>query len=222
MATTDEEIRAAEDLQRDLVKEKSFLDLFGLVFRVKSNTENILFPLFVFVLFFLFDVFKFDGVTKISVATVTASAKDLVGWYYTILGFLIAGYTIFASVTNVKSSMRMAREQEPSSRLSFLKYVHAVFFKTLIIFFLASCFSLFTVFVLRDHGFLGYIVKSFDAAMHYVLSFIDALNISLFVLSVMMLKSFLFNIYTSVMLAVALGVEDEIEEMRKRKNPSND
>lgn len=214
---TTNKIDSYQKLQNNLLAESGFWDLLRITLKIKFNTENALIPLVVFIFVFLCNLFGELGSDNLQMNDVASSAKDLVGWYYTILGFLVAGYTIFASVTSIKSSIRMAQLKEEQTGLPYLKYLHAIFFKTIIVFFLASFLSLITVIIFRKHGFLGVIYKSVHQEMHYILSFFDAINIALFFLSLMLLKSFLYNIYSAVMTAVALGIQEEIDMLEKPK-----
>lgn len=197
----------------ELSKEKSFWSLVKLVSRIKFNVENLLVPMLVFGVVFSFNLVEIDKKQLIDADAVSSLAKDLVGWYYTILGFLIAGYTVFASVTSVELSAQLAKKKNPETGLPWLKYIHAMFFKTILVYFFSSCYSLLLVFGFRKFAAYIYFVEGLGSYKSCILSLLDALDVSLFVLSIMMLKSFLFNIYSSVMIAVGMKiVNDERNE----------
>jgi len=195
----------------ELSREKSFWTLTRLVFGIKFNVENLIVPFIVFVVALCLNVLAIPKVNPISADIVASMAKDLMGWYYTILGFLIAGYTIFASVTSVDVSIQLAKKKNEETGLSWLKYIHAMFFKAILILFFSSVYSLFVVFVFRKFAGYEFIVNGIGSSKLWLLSIIDAIDVALFVFSIMMLKSFLFNIYSSVMISVGIKIVNDEE-----------
>lgn len=198
----------------ELSREKDFWALVRLVLNIKFNVENLLIPLIAFAVVLCLNMLSVGKSQPISSEVVASMAKDLVGWYYTILGFLIAGYTVFASVTSVDLSAQLAKKKNPETGLSWLKYIHAMFFKTILIFFFSSMYSLFLVLLLRKFAGYEFVVNGFGQFKIVALSIADALDVAFFVLSMMMLKSFLFNIYSSVMIAVGMKIVNDEKKRR--------
>ena len=134
-----------------------------------------------------------------------------IGFATSILGFLIAGFSIFASVTNKRLFIALAQMNYEDTGVSQLKFI---FFNFVIVFlhyltFLGIClivdlffpsggpFSLIAQRVLGGHKLL-----------EEVLSLIGAVTIGgWFIYIVLMLKSFIWNLYQAVLLAIAAEAE---------------
>ncbi|WP_145964114.1 hypothetical protein [Chromobacterium phragmitis] len=202
------------DVVQEVQKENSFWGLCRLVFSIPFNMENILIPAIVLIILFLFNSFGLDC-KEIKFTDIASFSNNLIGWYYTILAFLVAGYTIFATVTSAEMSVSLASTESPINGMSMLRYIHASFFKTIIIFLIGSTFSLLLVLLLRDWGFSGFLIKNFGNI--YLWSALDAINVSAFILSLMMLKSFMYNIYSAVMIVVGLKSISIDTEKKKKK-----
>lgn len=122
----------------------------------------------------------------------------------TILGFLVAGFTIFATLTNARMFIQMGqiRERETNSGLTYLKKSFFILIRVFIYYLLFSVACFFILALGGRGGFVSFIVTLSEhqenvrfaiAKMAYVF----IITAQYFLL--MQLKSFIFNIHHSVM-----------------------
>lgn len=187
-------------LLQKITAEGNFWQLFKMVFSVDFTLANKLVPICVLIVVFCLNM-PMQG-RFIGFGEVVSSAKDLIGWNFTILGFMIAGYAIFTTVTSWELSLFLMRKKEGKTELPYLKYIHAVFLKAILVFVMAVIPPFVCAEFVKKSGLAYLVVNEFGSNLGYVYSFLHAVNVSLFVLSLMMLKSFVFNIYASVMMAI--------------------
>jgi hypothetical protein len=133
------------------------------------------------------------------------------GFSATILGFLVAGFTIFVTVSNRSLLIAMEGVKEKSG-LTFLKYNFAVFFETFICYlgFAAVCIC---VLVSGPSGGLtSQLVSLLPSGIYGVLHpFIPRASAFVmgtwFVLLILELKSFVYNIYHLTMTSIRWDAE---------------
>lgn len=120
----------------------------------------------------------------------------------TTLGFLIAGFTIFATLSKPKMMLAMMDYTNKETGLPTLKYNFFTFMKVFIAYIVVSIIYLVVMIFGQEDGFLSNIVallpnesctKSILIKTAYILVG------SSFVHLLLLLKSFIFNIYTIVM-----------------------
>ncbi|HEV2292240.1 MAG TPA: hypothetical protein VGR35_00195 [Tepidisphaeraceae bacterium] len=149
------------------------------------------------------------------------------GFSAQILGFLVAGFTIFATLSKPAMLASMAAHQEKKSGLSYLKYNFFVFFETFgwYVGFAGLCV------IILLFGAPGGAVTQLSRALG---SFRHPFEVLLtrgctvvvavwFVLLCLELKSFVFNIYHVVMTSIRWTVEfDEAETTPRYAPPKNE
>jgi hypothetical protein len=131
-----------------------------------------------------------------------------------ILGFLIAGFTIFSSVSDKNLFIAMAKTQHRKSGLSYLKYN---FFSLMYVFIMYLGFAMlcFLVQVLGgSSGFASIIIRLISGEnFPMVKRLLSEINLVLigtwFFHSLMLLQSFIFNIYHIVMTAIRWEIEKD-------------
>lgn len=135
----------------------------------------------------------------------------------TVLGFLIAGFTIFSTLSKPELFRRMYDRQHEESGLSFLKVNFFTFAEVFVVFaaFTVACLLIkifageraFLVLLVRasqQHPVLGYSVdKTWWANGGYVVFCTVALY------SLLSLKSFIFNTYHTVMTSIVWSFNSE-------------
>jgi hypothetical protein len=161
-------------------------------------------PFFVFI--YICISWYFVGGAEVSLKYIKELCIVLIGWVMGMLGFLIAGYTIFATLTKPELSLGMMSLVDKSNGVSMLKSTHANFMKIFIWSILFLVFSLLIVvfgkpggvfLLLSKYYFLGFDVRLM------LLFFSEAFIYCSVAYLFMLLKSFVFNIYHSVMTALA-------------------
>lgn len=123
----------------------------------------------------------------------------------TVLGFLLAGFTIFATISQPEMLVAMSKHRHEKSQLSYLKHNFFVFVRVFIYFLIYTVFCLLIlvfavkgglVYKLAEISPISWPIKQWLVGIAYV-----GLYVGMFFL-LMQLKSFIFNVYHSVMTAI--------------------
>jgi hypothetical protein len=159
--------------------------------------------------------FNFFGLSSLEseFAELTKFSNDFVNRGISILGFILAGYAIFSSVTDKNLQEALAKKNEPKSGINYLKHTHALFVKILIelIILILIVFSLQVVFdieILRSLVQYDYLN---DLQMTKVIATIKAVVYSLFVYVLLLCKSFVYNVYHIIMISIRWSLENPIK-----------
>jgi hypothetical protein len=138
-----------------------------------------------------------------------------------ILGFLIAGFTIFATVADKDMFINMAKTPYPNSSLSYLKYNFFALMDTFLIYmgFIIIC----TLIILLGgpSGPISMIFKLVGGELFYPEVKRFSLGVALAVLGtyffylIMVLQSFIFNIYHIVMTGIAWEDQAKMNEIQQ-------
>lgn len=194
---------------KDLTSEKKLWDIYLASRRIPFSKFNVTSTLVVFVLLIANAAFSKEGLSE-----TTKLVRDMAANGFSIslstLGFLLAGFTIFATVSQPKLSLSMAAITNNSSGLSFLKHNYFVFLRVFIYYIVFCVFSL-SIVVFGHAGGLVSTVVSYTPSPYIVkLVMVKAAYVILFTgyyFLIMQLKSFIFNIYHSVMTSLRWKAE---------------
>lgn len=188
-----------------LLAEKSLWSIYRESRRIPVSWVNQILSVVVFALLVAYVAFSGADASHLA-----QKAKDLasIGFTFstTILGFLVTGFTIFATISKPDLFMKMAMHQESKSGLSYLKYT---FFGLMKVFFVYVIFSAYAYIfqALFDVSVpvSAWVIENVDYPAE-VLNWISAL---LFIANgtwafhlIMMLQSFVYNIYNIVMVSI--------------------
>lgn len=195
---------------KTLLEEKSLFQVWRKSWRIGQRKIN---WVVTFLTMLLVIIGTFPPVEYQVVTTQIRAVADLgLTFSITILGFLIAGFTIFATLSRVEMFIDMAKRIEPTTQLDFLKYN---FFAFIGVFteYLAFTFLCLMVKLLCFPGgpatlFLNCINPPLDFRHRLAQAALVILS-GFLVYVLMQLKSFLFNIYHVVMTSIAWSVHDE-------------
>jgi hypothetical protein len=197
----------------DLLKEKNLLDIYSASRgKLSLNRFNNYSTLFVGGL-----LVAYVSTTSEDSSTIAAKLQHLaeLGFSFSagILGFLIAGFTIFATVSDKELFIQMAKHSHDKSGLNYLKFN---FFTLMNVFILYTGFAVACLLVILfggTSGFIATILKFLSSDVFYPLAKRIAtgvgfagLGTSLFYL-LMLLQSFIFNIYHIVMTGIAWEIQ---------------
>lgn len=206
-----------------LHNEKSMWDLYLLSFKFPGSKFNY----FVFCFAFLFLIVYCYGSSPTSSELSRSIRSTLVfgvSLAPAVIGFLVAGFTIFVTVTKIELFNFMAIRKYKKSNESYLKYNMSAFMLAFIHYcaFILVC-AILTIFA-QPNGPIVLIVKyMFDGIQIYTnrdlyndflkifFSFFSAWSIYL----IMLLKTFVFNIYQVLCTTVRWSLESgEMEKLR--------
>lgn len=130
----------------------------------------------------------------------------ILGCVATITGFLIAGYTVFCSVTEPKLSVLLHLAGKREYGISKLKITHLKFIRVFI-YYIFYVVSLIFIIAFSGENKILYII--FDEKSNYINYFFKIVNllvfnwiIIFFIFLLIQLGAFVFNIYHSIMTAI--------------------
>tara|TARA_R110001583_G_C5671499_1_gene411260 strand:- start:18971 stop:19597 length:627 start_codon:yes stop_codon:yes gene_type:complete len=186
---------------KDLTKEKKLWDVYLSSRTIPSSKFNTYSTLLVF---FLLSMNVFLGGEDI--AEITKLIRDMAFNGFSIslstLGLLLAGFTIFATISQPSLSLSMAEIKHPDSGLSWLKHNYFIFIRVFIYYLVFAVFSLAISIFGHSGGLVSTIVNFSPCPKLTKLIIVKVSYVLLFTgyyFLIMQLKSFIFNIYHSVM-----------------------
>ncbi len=187
-----------------LLEEKSLLEIYKKSRRIPFNSFNfwstIVVVVMVAIQYCLLDISITEKLKLVREFSVMA-----VGITTTVLGFLLAGFTIFATISQPDMLVAMSQHREQKSGLSFLKYNFFIFMRVFIYYMAYAVFCIFILIFAIKGGVIHYLVN-ISPISHEIIEWLVgfsyvALYGGMFFL-LMQLKSFIYNVYHSVMTAI--------------------
>lgn len=186
---------------KELTSEKSLWDVYKLSRRILPSKFQIILLL---ITMLALGVNAFMLVSDDSVLLSDVRKWSELGFNFSIttLGFLIAGFTIFATLSKPKMMLAMMEHTNSETGLPTLKYNFFTFMKVFIAYIAISIVYLMVMILGQPDGFLSNIIaflpndeciKSIAIKVSYILIG------GSFVYLLLLLKSFVFNIYAIVM-----------------------
>lgn len=186
---------------KELTKEKSLWDIFlaSKAIKVSKFNRNVL-----IIVALLSGIYAFLLETELPIILSKSRQLSEIGLTYsiTILGFLIAGFTIFATLTKPTLLLKMMDTPHEETKLTYLKYNYFVFMRVFIFYLIISSVFLFTMLFCDTNGIVskvlklspyGMIIKEGLIRISYV---IFACCMTYLIL---LLKGFIYNIYSITM-----------------------
>lgn len=210
------------DWKDRITSEKSLFDVYRKARGVASARSNVDVALVVLVVVLASLVtgacLKFPDIPYNSLAIGTEGAID-VGFTFTtaILGFLIAGFAIFASITKPDVFILLAKLDHKRGGISRLQFIFFNFIFSFIhyLLFLGICISIKVMFY-DGSPFVelsNYFLEINSKALILGIALIFSVLIGWLIFLLMLLKSFIWNMYQAVL--VTIVAEAEIQEQAK-------
>lgn len=203
----------------DLFYEKNLWSVYRVcVTKLKRSRFNTVASIIFFLPLMIYVIFGADD--KDQAATIIRSLADSgLGYGTTVLGFLIAGFTIFATLTKERLLRQMYETIHESSGLNYVKVNFYAFIEVFIVFlaFIILCLVI-KIFAgangpvsefihwFNQRGFYKYII---DIELLKKTSFLFFASFSFYVL--LALKSFVYNIHHAVMTLIVWSLVGESE-----------
>lgn len=220
MLNTDR-LQAITEAKKDIFKEKSLLDAYRKIRLIRPRSHfNSIATVACIVVIGIF-VFCDTSAPKELVTRLGKLASDGITFSTTILGFLVAGFTVFATITKPELFTYMAVRKHTDSGLSYLKYNFFLFLNVFIVYLLFAAISL-AIRVLYDGDGLNMAswLGSFSVAPEEVSKDVSKILyiflLGLFIQALLLLKSFVFNTYHVVMTAIRWELENESKAEPRR------
>ena len=131
-----------------------------------------------------------------------------------VLGFLIAGFTIFATLTKPSLFRRMAVKVHKQTGLTYLKYNFYAFVQVFIHYIVFTMINLLVIVLGTAKGPMSEVLDRVSTNTDGIKSFttrcVFCLMLTWFVYALVLLKSFIFNIYHVVMTAIRWDFEEHL------------
>lgn len=196
---------ADEDLTpKALLAEKSLWDIYKQSRKIPFNKFNVVCTLSVFILVtiqycMLTDPLslKLQEIRNLAFFGLTTSA--------TILGFLLAGFTIFATISQPDLLVAMSAHRHSESQLSYLKHNFFIFIRVFIYYLAYTVGCLLILIFGIKSGLMHKIVEYFPIRYAMKEWLIGAAYVFLYAgmfYLIMQLKSFIYNVFHAVMTAI--------------------
>ena len=209
------------DWKKRLTAEKSLFQVYLKARRVASSRWNTSFS---WIVFFLITVgLSADaicGKPTVSLMALVSGIREVseIGFTFTtaILGFLIAGFAIFSSITKPEVFVLLAKLDHPKFGISQLQFMFFNFLLVFIHFIVFLSVSIFVKLFLYPNGLLTdtilYLLSLKPTSAIYVVIFVFSVLASWLVFLLFLLKSFIWNLYQAVL--VSIGVEAELMDQQ--------
>jgi hypothetical protein len=194
---------------RELTKEKKLWDIYIASRRIPASKFNFLSTLIVTILLVV-SVWIGDGQIRNTIETIRKFTEIGLGVSLSTLGFLLAGFTIFATVSQPLLLVSMAKINHPDSGLSYLKHNFFIFIRVFIYYLVFAGFCLIVMIFGHKKGLVSILASLSPNPEKIIFILVNGTYIVLFAgyyFLLMQLKSFVFNIYHAVMTSIRWNAE---------------
>jgi len=210
----------------DLLKEKNLSAIYKESRKIPFSKSNIFAGLFVWgiVTYHSSMTSNFDSIANQLLSLASIAFSTSIG----LLGFLLAGFSFFATIFDKSLFFQMAKISHDKSGLSYLKYNFFTFMRVFCEYLVFSIISLLLIAFCQNNSFCRQWIFDTLSNMnwHHRLRFLAAPDIfcismifglfcGSFVYLIMQLKSFIFNIYHVVMTNIRWSLEEAYLEQNK-------
>jgi len=209
-------------LMTELSKEKNLWRVYVSSLKIKLNYSYIYFSIF-FSLVIAWSASTFSTTSKIADNLLAFSLLIFPNCIST-LGFLLAGFSFFATVTDKTLFSKMAQKTHLETGLSYLKYNFYIFMRVFFEYLVFLIFTLITIVCaskdlgLRDFIKL-YFLPPFELAI-YSLSLFVGIYYGLSLYIILQLASFIYNVLAVVITNIKWEIKKE-HELKVEENQSS-
>ncbi|WP_202744685.1 hypothetical protein [Acinetobacter pittii] len=194
-----------------LLKEKNLRMIYKESRAIPLSNFNLFFPFIIGIIIFIFLIYGDISIEE-SYDKIESLVSFLFSSLFSTLGFLIAGYTIFCTITPLDLQKKMIEYTDQKTNLPFFKRVHFTFIRVFIYFLLFS-FALFIIFLFKGINInsINMIVESktldltFKYTNYLIITFLTIGTTFLFC----ELSSFIFNIYNSIATTIHWSINNQ-------------
>jgi hypothetical protein len=194
-----------------LLKEKNLRMIYKESRAIPLSNFNLFFPFIIGIIIFIFLIYGDISIEE-SYDKIESLVSFLFSSLFSTLGFLIAGYTIFCTITPLDLQKKMIEYTDQKTNLPFFKRVHFTFIRVFIYFLLFS-FALFIIFLFKGINInsINMIIESkildltFKYTNYLIITFLTIGTTFLFC----ELSSFIFNIYNSITTTIHWSINNQ-------------
>lgn len=186
---------------KELTEEKSLWDVYLLSRRIRSSRFNTVVTILTIIGLFIYS-FWFQTDIAALLGEVRMLANLTLNLSATILGFLIAGFTIFATLSKPRMLLKMMEVMHKPTGMKFLKYNFIAFMRVFIYYLGIMAIAIIIILVGNKNGIAYRFAMCFPDGEIVGCNLIKATYVIIgtsLMLLVLLLKTFIFNIYSIVM-----------------------
>jgi hypothetical protein len=194
-----------------LTREKSLTEIYFKSIKIRETPINLIVSgtFFVILAVFAFSSQQKAGYLGDLLRNIAASGTSLTT---SVLGFLLAGYTIFITITDQNLFIALAKQKKDDYEFSWLKFIVFVFMRVFI-YYLVGAILFFTiqVFFTQNGIFSSFMVLIGipEQVKIFIIKFLIVSCGTFVIYLLMSLKSFIFNIYEVSMMTIRWHYEKE-------------
>ncbi len=200
----------------DLTKEKKLWDIYIASRRIPASKFNA-WSTFVIFVALICNAWLTPQPINETIGVIRALSDIGLSITLNTLGFLVAGFTIFATISKPSLLLEMAQIPHQESGLSYLKHNYFIFLRVFIYFLTFAAFCLLIIVFGHKGGLISLLVSFSPYAENVKFAIVKITYVLLFTgyyFLIMQLKSFIFNMYHAVMTSLrweASNMEDPNE-----------
>lgn len=186
---------------QDLTRERGLWSVFVSTLRIRRGKLSTWILVIASVLLSV-NAFAFSTPTSVIVQDLRRWSEIGLNFSVTTLGFLVAGYTIFATLSNPAMMAALLNFNDSETGFSKLKANHLKLIKPIIEFIILASFYMFILITAQPSGLLSNLAKEFkliDSCVYIASRIIYVIAGAGLAYLIGILQSFVFNIYIIVM-----------------------
>jgi hypothetical protein len=209
----------------DLLKEKSLWQVYRASRRIRFSKTNVVFGVIAMIVVFCFSI-RATTTPKALADQLLTFATMAFSLCISQLGFLLAGFSFFATVADREMYCRMAEKTHSKSGLSYLKYNFFVFMRVFVEYLIFAVACLAAMVSLAKGVGIREAVSEFlsdpPLLKHYIAAAVFGLFVGCVVYLLMQLASFIFNVFHVVMTSIRWALQKDYEEQEPPACPISD
>lgn len=208
---------------KELTKEKSLWDVFKLSLNIQPNNIQLIILITTALLLYL-NAFFLENNDSILLKDTRQWASMGFNFSITTLGFLITGFTIFATLAKPQMLLQMMDHYNEKYKMPTLKYNLIVFMKVFIGYIFLSIIYVLIILLGQVGGFISNLFLYFTAITSYKVCIIKMSYVFVgtsFMYLLLLLKSFVFNIYATIMTFLRWEYINEDQKYNKHEETNN-
>lgn len=184
-----------------LLAEKDLWSIYLAARKIPSSRFNIV-TTWVFLLVLVIQVYFFPQGIEAQVEIIRRYAEFGFNAALTTMGFLVAGFTIFATLSDPDLFIKMGQKLHPETKISWLKHNFFLFVRVFIYFMIFIVLCLVIMVFGSKSGLVSSLISLSDSAARLRVVIAAVAYVTLmtgFYFILMQLKSFIFNMHHAVM-----------------------
>lgn len=196
-----------------LTQETNFWSLYKKISKIKTQKDNKIIFFIALGAFILFCLVTSNSLPD-TIEDVTRNSDSVAAYAITLFGIGLAGYSIFAGLTDKNLQLNLSQVTEDKTGLNYLQYTHCLFLKILVQA-LKVLILTFLIKVIISAAFIDLIIYHLSMDRESLVVWASCLNaamLSMYIYLLLLSKSFIYNVYHCIMINVRWYAETKGDE----------